>query len=674
MLDSPRNLRRTVAFPPSELLLGNRPLGTASFHQFALNTQPSFNKGDLWLSRSADGDPVGLNDDRHVLVVGGTRSDKGTSVIIPNLCLWRGSAVVAGPKADNAVVTARQRGNGSMYSQGMGQKIGILAPLGDVSRPDDQLDDLKVCYNPLDLIDVDDEESVDTAFRIADSIVVIEGSKEAFFDENARDSLLKGLILHVASSEDYKDHERNLITVRKLLLAGEIEMRQILEMNEAEYIPSAYDLLFEGMRRNPAFDGVIAQEAESLSRLSEQSPRTFASIVQVACTHTAFIDSPGMKRCLAKSDFQLSELKTNPQGFTLYMCLPQRFMETHFRWLRMMLSLITTEMERVQGQPACGHPVLMLIDEFAALRRMKVIENAAAQIAEAGVKMMFVVQSLAQLKDVYKDNWESFISNAGAKLFFGNDDHFTRDYVSKLIGECEVVRTSQTKNQTTGHSTSRATGTSFSETTGKTVNRSVSHARGRSSGVSRGPSIASFTSNYGSNQSRTIGHSWSENESTTEGRSETLTQSKNESVSEGENQNIHKRALLTPDEVGRYFGDRENPTALALISGQQPLLLQRARYFQDTFFNGLFDPHPDHPRPPTLYEHQLMQKLGNMSAQLSHERTDNKAKWGAGQALHHTVLEAEKASLLANLKKRVIMKYYSALSVGGLIGALYFLY
>src|SRR5260370_35222611 len=131
-------------------------------------------------------------------------------------------------------------------------------------------------------------------------------------------------------------------------------------------------------------------------------------------------------------------------------------MSTHYRWLRMMIALIVTEMEKVRGQPAAGHPVLMLLDDFAGLKRMEVIENAVAQIASYGVKLFFVLQSLEQLKAVYKDNWETFLANSGLKVFFNLEDHFSREYVSKLIGETEVIREVRSETDSTGRSESQS--------------------------------------------------------------------------------------------------------------------------------------------------------------------------------------------------------------------------
>ena len=98
----------------------------------------------------------------------------------------------------------------------------------------------------------------------------------------------------------------------------------------------------------------------------------------------------------------------------------------------------------------------MVLDEFAGLKRMEVIENAVAQIAGYGVKMFFVLQSLEQLKAVYKDNWETFLANSGLKVFFNLEDNFSRDYVSKLIGETEVIREVRSASDSTSESESVA--------------------------------------------------------------------------------------------------------------------------------------------------------------------------------------------------------------------------
>ena len=536
-------------------------LGTADWYRGGGRAIRQFKTGDFFLGRSDKGEPVGLRDDRHVLITSGTRGGKGVSVIVPNLCMWPGSVVVIDPKGENAMVTVRRRAFGSEYCDGLGQMVRVLDPFGVTRLPRKDM----ASFNPLDALDPASEESIDDAARIADALIVSEKSSDPFFDESAR-AFAKFVMLHVRTSPDYAPHERNLITCRALIMAGDAKAAKLAALNNSKNPPSGFALLFDAMKRNTAFNGVIARGGAMLAHMEESSPRLFGSVAQVARTNTDFLDSPAMARVLQSSNFRLSELKTNPKGTSLYITLPQRYMETHARWLRMMTTLVVTEMERVERKPACGHPVMMVLDEFPALRRMRVLENAAAQIAGFGVKLVFVTQTLGQLKDIYQENWETLVANAGVKLFFCNDDNFTREYVSKSIGEREIIRTLASMNQSASTSSSVTAGVSESES-----------------------ASLSWT---GRDLTPNLNQSWSK------GRSLSSTVGESASQSLGLSETIHKRPLITPDEVGRLFGNPEDMRAIALVSGYQPMALRRVPYFRDEQFEARFDQHHDHPAPP----------------------------------------------------------------------------
>ena len=619
------------------------PLGTAAWLDSTSQVLTRFQIGDFWIGNK--GDHVGFRDDRHVLIVSGTRGGKGASILIPNLCLWPGSTVVIDPKGENAIVTARRRAGGSAWSKGMGQKVRILDPFHAVKTPVDDFYDLKASLNPLDAIRPEKEESVDVASRIADAIIVSERSNDPFWDDSGKEILDK-LILHVASSPAFGQHQRNLITVRKLVTAGDpVAARLMALANPKKQSPSGYAALFAAMKNNPAFGGVVARAGAYLADLEANAPRVLASIMQVISTNTQFLESPGMERVLSTSTFSLADLKTDPKGVSLYLSLPQRYMSTHFRWLRMMTTLLLTEMERVPQQPASGHPVLTVLDEFPALQRMRTIENAAAQIAGYGVKLVFVAQTLAQLKDTYKDNWETLVANAGVKLFFCNDDHFTREYVSKLIGECEVTRYAE----------------SFSETIGGSSSQSWGGTRGTSAGWS-------YSSANGNG-------SWGWNGGRTESQSYTSTSGLNHSRTRGRSGSVHKRSLVTPDEVGRLFGDRENPKALVLVSGHQPVSVGRVPYYGSPIFEGRYGWHPDHGKPLVLEQVHTRQlareaeskRIADQRAEveLSHKRAyaERKAQLWAEARRRELIEEAfAKISWAVVLSVFGLVLYY----VGGL--------
>ena len=476
-------------------------------------------------------------------------------------------------------------------------------------------------------------------------MVVIHESNDPFWDESAR-AMVKALILHVLTAPEYEGR-RNLVTVRKLITRGDWESVEALRDAGEKDIPPAHGLLWTGLANNRAFDDLIAGIGDSFSNMLMNSPKQFESVLQVANRNTEFIDSPAMQRCLEASDFQLSELKTRPEGLSVYLCLPQRYMSTHYRWLRMMIALTVTEMEKVRGQPVTGHPVLMILDEFAGLKKMEILESSVAQIAGHGGKMFFVLQSLEQLKAVYKDNWETFLANSGLKVFFNLEDNFSREYVSKLIGETEVMREvrSESDSASESESLSHSTARSQSESRGRSSSLGTSETEGTNSSVSTGKS---WGANWGESRSqnrsyaqgwifrnydrqhigegrsqskggsitqskgRSHGVSHGTSRSRTDGTSDTLgtstsetdgtTRGTSQSRTAGMSETVHKRALVTPDEIGQVFSRVDERAdiaypglALVVISGARPVPLRRVNYYEDFQFMGLFDPHPDYP-------------------------------------------------------------------------------
>lgn len=616
-------------------------MGTAAWADIDDVERHEYRPGKLWLGRSARGVPIGYSDDRHVMVVSGTRGGKGTSFIVTNLCLWPGSIVVIDPKGENATVTATRRGRGSEDCEGMGQDVHILDPFREakVDAP------YRSRFNPLDVLDPGDPQAVDQAARLADALVVVrEDAKEPFWDLQARD-MVKALLLHVRTARHYEGR-RHLGTVRQLLLRGEWELSNAIRESGETDIPRPQKVLWMEVAKNSAFGGVLNALGDKFVNLLDDDARQFQGVLQSAQTSTDFLDSKGMVECVSASDFKLSDLKSKAQGVSLYLCLPGRYMNTHFRWLRMMTSLLVTEMEAVKGRPASGHRVLFLLDEFAGLQRMPVIENAVAQIAGAGVKMCFILQSLAQLKNTYKENWETFVANCGLKIFFSLGDHGSAEYASKLIGEMEVVRKGRTENQSYQESEglneggSKNRGTSESNSDGVSYGTNESWTKGAS--LSRGTSMQSSYGGGSSmswqpgglagprNRHYSQGQHWSASASETTtsttsnshttGRTDTSTINRTKGTSESEgstwgknsgtsegwsggtSESVHRHPLVAPDEILQTFAFIESKSdprypglALVLMGSERPFPVRRTNYYQDYQFIGLFDAHPDHP-------------------------------------------------------------------------------
>jgi type IV secretion system protein VirD4 len=485
---------------------------------------------------------IGIGDDRHMLTGAGSRSGKGTSAIITNLCLYPGSVLCIDPKGENARLTATRRGKGSAYCEGMGQKTIILDPY-NVSRT---AKDQRGSWNPLDLLRDDDPEMVDKAASIAEALIVRAKSEDAHFDDTAR-AFIKGLILFVAITHAGK-LTRNLLTVHQLLMRGATD--DLDPDRDAPEGSDAITMLLCQMATRDDLDGAIAGAGHALLDMGD---RERGSVLSTARRNLEFIERPAMRDALRSSSFDLNEVKTAKDGMTIYLCLPQQRMADCGRWLRLMINTALERIYEIDEEPATGHPILFLLEEFAGLGHMATIENAAGYAAGFGVKLWVIIQDLSQLKRWYKDGWETFLGNAGVIQAFANSDTTTLDYLSKKLGEVEV--TQSIKNTTTSL-------TASTNDPGESQRvQSLIQNRGAMS-LFANPLTMVF------DQGST-------------GQSATSTSSYNEQV--------QRTPLMLPDEIERYFR-RESQAQLVAVKGLAPFILDRSNYYDSVQFSGLYEP------------------------------------------------------------------------------------
>ncbi len=273
--------------------------------------------------------------DRHLLTLAPNRSGKGVSSIIPNLLTWPGSLVVIDPKGENAAVTARRR-------REMGQEVHILDPLGITGLPRSR-------FNPLLWLDPRSTTFVEDATLIADSLHMTDGPDEDVFFSNEFKAWVAGDIMHIVTTEP--PSARTLATLREHLTAA----------------PDEFEWLLDDMSDNTAAFGLAARAA---NRLRQKADRERSGVISTAQSQTHFLDSPSMTEVMAASDFDLGQLKRG--AMTIYLVLPAERLATHGRWLRLMISLCIATLTRDRAPPR--HPVLMMLDEFAALGRLQAIE------------------------------------------------------------------------------------------------------------------------------------------------------------------------------------------------------------------------------------------------------------------------------------------------------------
>ena len=368
---------------------------------------------------------IGIEDNRHILTVAGSRTGKSVT-LIGNLLFYRGSVLATDPKAELANITAERRA-------ALGQKVYVLDPFKYAS---DRVAKFRASYNPLSVLKTDSPTIIEDAGLITDAFVVQPANQnDPHWDESAR-NFIEGIILHVVSDPAYEGR-RNLITVRELIKTAMMpepkrkdkEPRMILL--EREMLTNAVRL----QEDETTFD--LGGSIEGAARdFYEKTEKELDCVLSTARRHTKFLDYTAMRSVLQGHDFDLADLKSDPAGVTIYLCFPATRIAVCNRWLRIFINQLLDAMEREKTVPPA--PVLMCLDEFPVLGYMRQLENAAGQIASFGVKMWVLLQDWSQGKALYKDRWETFTGNAGILQFFGNNDVTTTEYISKRLGKTRV--------------------------------------------------------------------------------------------------------------------------------------------------------------------------------------------------------------------------------------------
>ena len=366
---------------------------------------------------------MGLSDDRHLLTVAGSRSGKSVS-IIGNMAFYQGSVVATDPKGELASKTARARAE-------LGQKVYVLDPF---KRTKGNAQKYRASYNPMSVLKLDNPYIIEDAMLIADGLVVKSAQeKDPHWDESAKTFII-GVLLYVAVANLFKAEERNLITVRHI-----ISNAMITDEDTEEYVLAREAINAAHQLEEKGYPEISAAIDGSIRAFFDKAENERAGVMSTVRRHTDLLDYKSMKDVLEGHDFDLGNLKADPSGITIYLCLPAGRMGMCNRWIRIILNQLMEAMELEEAKPKA--PVLVCLDEFPILGFMKQLQDAIGQIAGFGVKLWIIIQDWGQGEELYGKRWESFAANAGLIQAFGNTDLKTTRYLSDRLGKTRIEST-----------------------------------------------------------------------------------------------------------------------------------------------------------------------------------------------------------------------------------------
>lgn len=380
--------------------------------------------GSVILGKYGDGNLIGVGGDRPIVTVAPARSGKSSTVLLPTLYTYPQSMLVLDPKGELAQLTAAFR------RKVLGQKVYVHDP----SRCSGLI---SAAYNPLAELDPNSDRIVDDVDAIANTMIIDQGGSEGNFWSQISRTLVRGLIFYALTLEP---KYRTLPVVRSMLeltFPPLVELKRQLEAKKVERPELVVqNALFQAMAdQGNKFGGNLSGVGATFLAMD---PKLQSNVLTTARAEMKFLASLTLQDSACRCDFRLAELAERPT--TIYLCMSPSDLEEQFRWLRLVVRQALKVLEARGTWPRDVPHILFMMEEFPVLKRMAVMESAAAYMPGFGVRLWAVLQDLTQLTHYYRDTWETFLGNAGVRQFFANSDKKTLDYISDCCGSLSFVR------------------------------------------------------------------------------------------------------------------------------------------------------------------------------------------------------------------------------------------
>ena len=372
---------------------------------------------------------LGLDTHKHrrslnVLVIGGSGAAKTRSFVLPNILTANTNYVITDPKSEVLLATG-----GYLKEQGYDVRVLNLVNL-------EQSDG----YNPFCYLR--DEKDV---LKLVNNLIqstTPKGSHESDpFWTKAETALLQAIILMLF--QEAPEYEQNFSMVMRVL-----EYAEVREEDEGHVSP--LDLLFESIeRRKP--DSVAVRQYKVFKLAAG---KTAKSILVSTAVRLAPFNLPQIQALTDHDDMDLYTL--GEKKVALYAVIPDN--DNTFNFLVSLLyaqafQALYYSADQIHHGPLPRH-VRFVLDEFAAMP-LPGFTRELATMRSRSISASVIIQNMAQIKELYKDSWETIPGNCDSILYLGGNESSTHKYVSEMLGKATID--TKTHGQTKGKSGSYST-------------------------------------------------------------------------------------------------------------------------------------------------------------------------------------------------------------------------
>lgn len=372
---------------------------------------------------------LGLDSKKHrrslnVLVIGGSGAAKTRSYVLPNVLEANTNYVITDPKSEVLLATG-----GWLKEQGYDVRVLNLVNLKESDG-----------YNPFRYLR--DEKDV---LKLVNNLIQATTPKDSKssdpFWEKSETALLQAIILMLF--QEAPEYEQNFSMVMRVLEYAEVKE------DDDEHV-SPLDMLFTKLEKEKP--NSVAVRQYKVFKLA--AGKTAKSILVSTAVRLAAFNLPQIKAITDHDDMDLYTL--GEKKVALYAVIPDN--DQTFNFLVSLLyaqafqALYYSADQLHHG--ALPRHVHFVLDEFAAMP-LPGFTRELATMRSRNISASTIIQNMAQIKELYKDSWETIPGNSDSILYLGGNESSTHEYVSKMLGKATID--TKTHGETKGRSGSWST-------------------------------------------------------------------------------------------------------------------------------------------------------------------------------------------------------------------------
>jgi type IV secretion system protein VirD4 len=369
---------------------------------------------------------VRLPGQQFVILAAPTRSGKGVGIVIPNLLEYAESVVVLDIKQENFDLT-------SGWRKAQGQEVFLFNPFAEDRRTHR--------WNPLTYV------SADPAFRVSDLMSIAamlypDGSDDQkFWVSQARNAFMAFALFLFENRDDE-------VNTGFPFTSGAPTLGRIYRLSSGD----GTDL--KTYLRSLAARKFLSDNARSaFSNMLSQADETFASIMGTLKEPLNAWINPVLDAATSEDDFLLTDLRK--KKMSIYIGIqPNKLAESRLiinLFFSQIINLNTRELPKTN--PELKYQCLLLMDEFTAIGKVDIIASAVSYMAGYNIRLLPIIQSMAQLDATYgKDVSRTIITNHALQIIYAPREQQDANDYSEMLG----YTTFKKRNVTRGRDVTRS--------------------------------------------------------------------------------------------------------------------------------------------------------------------------------------------------------------------------